>query len=241
MDCLEFRRLLGIDPRVTGAEARAHLDTCPRCADAVARAQAFDARIARAMTIAVPEGFADRILLAQLTAERHRPNRRLRYGWIALAAAACLVVAIGVVRYTRAPASLPDLVVGHVNGEERNVLGNRTPVSSDDVARAFADRGVPLKSVPAGITYVSECPVGAYRTVHMVMPQDDQPVSVVYVTRHRVPAIAEFERGALHGREVPIADGTLVLLGENASRFDQLEHVWHDALEGTAAIAAGSP
>jgi hypothetical protein len=241
MDCLEFRRLLGSDPRVVDAAARAHLEGCSRCQDAYARAHAFEARLAHALTIAVPEGLADRILFAQLTAERRRRSGRLRVGWIALAAAAALVVAIGIVRREFAVGrSLPDLVVAHVSGEERAALQLRDQVPDEKVERAFADRGVHLASVPAGISYVNKCPVGSYRTVHMVMPRDDQPVSVVYVTHYRAPATKNFERGVLLGREVPIADGTLVMLAQNTASFDTLEHAWRDALQGPADVAAGS-
>lgn len=241
MDCLEFRRLLGSDPRIADPAARAHVEACPRCQDAYARAQAFEARLAQALTVAVPEGLADRILFAELTGERQRRARRFRYGWIALAAAAVLVVTIGVVRReVLVGQSLPDLVVRHINGHERPALQLRAPIPAVDVEHAFADRGVRLASVPDGISYVHECPVGSYRTVHMVMPRDDQPVSVVYVTQHRASGATDFQRGALQGREVPIADGTLVMVAQNSTSFDSLEHAWRDALQGPAETAAGS-
>ena len=241
MDCLEFRRLLGTDPRVASAAARAHLETCPRCRDAYARAHAFEGRLAQALSVPVPEGLADRVLLNQLTGERQRRATGFRYGWIALAAAASLAIAIGIVQRQRAgAASIPDLVVEHVNGEEKPMLALRTPVPSAEVQSAFTDRGVHLASVPDGISYVAECPVGDYRTVHMVMPRDNQAVSVLYFPGYRVAAAQEFTRGTQHGREVRIADGTLVMLAENASAFDALEHTWRDALEGPAQTAAGS-
>lgn len=241
MDCLEFRRLLGTDPRVAGAAARAHLETCPRCRDAYARAHAFEGRLTQALSVPVPEGLADRVLLNQLTGERQRRATGFRYGWIALAAAASLAIAIGVVQRQRAgAASIPDLVVEHVNGEEKPMLALRTPVPSAEVQSAFTDRGVHLASVPDDISYVAECPVGAYPTVHMVMPRDNQPISVLYFPSYRVAAAQEFTRGTQHGREVRIADGTLVMLAENASAFDALEHTWRDALEGPAQTAAGS-
>jgi len=242
MDCLELRRQLGTDPRLADPAARAHLETCAGCRDAHARAQAFDARIAHALAIGVPEGFADRVLLAQLTAERQGPRGRgFRYGWIALAAAAALVVAIGLVRREGVGKSLPDLVVAHVTGEERQALDLRTPLPSADVARAFADRGVTLASVPPDDSYVQKCPVGGFKTVHMVMPRDNEPVSVLYVTRYRAAGVTNFERDGLHGREVPIADGTLVMVAANTAPFDGLEHAWRDALQGSAQTAAGSP
>lgn len=242
MDCLEFRRLVGIDPRVTDPAARAHLEACPRCQDAYARAQAFEARIAQALAVAVPEGLADRVLLTQLTGERRRRATGLRYGWIALAAAAAIVLAVGFIRREGALGrTLPDLVVEHITGDERDALKLRDAVPAEQVDKAFADRGVHLASVPAGISYVHKCPVGDYRTVHMVMPRDDRAVTVIYVTRYRAPGVATFERGALRGREVPIADGTLVMVGESTSSFDSLEHAWRDALLGPAQTAAGSP
>jgi len=241
MDCLELRRQLGTDPRLADSAARAHLDACPGCRDAHARAQAFDARIAQALAVGVPEGFADRVLLAQLTAERQGPgSRRFRYGWIALAAAAALVISIGLARRESVGKSLPDLVVAHVTGEERQALDLRAPLPSADVARAFADRGVALASVPPDVSYVQKCPVGGFKTVHMVMPRDNEPVSVLYVTKYRAPGVTNFERQGLRGREVPIADGTLVMVAANTAPFDGLEHAWRDALQGPAQTAAGS-
>jgi hypothetical protein len=241
MDCLEFRRLLGSDPRIADAAARAHLEGCARCQDAYARAQAFEAKLGHALNVAVPEGLADRVLLAQLTGVRQRPARRFRYAWIGLAAAAALALAVGLTRRDGIVGrSLPDLVIAHVYGEERPALELRAPVPSDQVDRAFAERGVHLASVPDGISYVHKCPVGDYRTVHMVMPRNQQAVSVLYVTQYHAPGVTNFERGALRGREVPIADGTLVMLSENAASFDALEHAWRDALEGPAQTAAGS-
>lgn len=242
MDCLELRRQLGTDPRLADPAARAHLDACPGCRDAYGRAQAFDARIAQALAIGVPEGFADRVLLAQLTAERQRASGRgMRYGWIALAAAATLVVAVGIARRQGVVGqSLPDLVVAHVNGEERPALELRAPVPPADVAHAFADRGVTLASVPPDVSYVQKCPVGSYKSVHMVMPRDNEAVSVLYITRYRAPGVTNFERDGLRGREVPIADGTLVMVAANTAPFDGLEHAWRDALQGPAQTAAGS-
>lgn len=245
MDCLEFRRLLGTDPRMLDRAAREHLERCGFCADAHARAQAFETRLASAMSVPVPDGLADRILLAQLTAQRQRQRSGRRRGtWIALAAAACAALVIGVSRYTPIPvpaAALSDLVVAHVSGpEERDALLKRDPLPADLVRHAFADRGVTLASVPSNVAYVSECGIGKYRSVHMVMPENGAPVSVVYVVQKRAAAGQDFRSKGLVGREVPMAKGTLVMLAQDSGRFDALEHTWRNAIEGAPDIAAGS-
>lgn len=241
MDCLEFRRLLGSDPRVTGRSAREHLDGCPFCAEAHARAQAFENRLVDALALPVPVGLADRILLAQLTATRRQARgRRRRVGWIVLAAAACLALALGVVRQERAPAGLVDLVVQHVNGKERDALQLTAIVPAAEIEQAFADRGVRLASVPREVSYVHECPVGAYRSVHMVMPGNGAPVSVLYIVDHRAHDSATFQRDHLQAREIPIANGTLVLVAPSAARFDAIERTWRAAIEGPPRAVAAS-
>ena len=241
MDCLEFRRRLGSEPRLRDGAALAHQRGCASCADAAARAQAFDAALARALAVPVPDGLAERILLAQLTGARRDGRRRRRAGWLALAAAASLALAFGIARKPQLePASLQELVVAHVNGPERVVMQQITPVPAAAVERAFANRGVALQSVPDGVTYVHECPVGDYRSVHMVMPEHGAPVSVLYIVDHRAAAPGDFQRAALRGREVSIADGTLVLLAQADSRFDAIERSWRNAIEGPPQVAAGS-
>ncbi len=242
MECLEFRRLLGSDPHASGADAREHLRNCPACAEAQARALAFESVLVRALAVPVPEGLAGRVLLTRLSGARQRERtRRHRTVWAALAVAAGLTLAIGIARYPRESVPpLSGLVIAHIDGGEREALKLRKPVAAAAVERAFADRGVTLQSVPAGISYVHECPVGPYRSVHMVMPENDTPVSVLYVVDHRTRNAGDFTGGALHGREIPIASGTLVLAAQATDHFDAIEHLWRDAIEGPAQVAAGS-
>lgn len=245
MDCLEFRRRLGADPRALDRTARAHFDGCAGCADAHVRALAFDARLAKAMAVSVPDGLADRILLAQVTVDRQRLRAgRSRVMWVSLAAAASLMLAVGLLRHSGSPlptASLPDLVTAHVVApDERDALTKTAALPTDDIRHAFADRGVTLASVPTDVAYVSECGIDKYRTVHMVMPEDGTPVSVIYVVQHRAKATEDFQRKGLAGREVPMADGTLVMLASDSGHFDALEHIWRVAIEGAPNTAAGA-
>lgn len=241
MDCLEFRRQLGSDPQARLEGMRVHRERCGGCAQAQSLALAFESRLAQALAVPVPHDLADRILLAQLTGVRQQRRRlRRRSGWVALAAAAVLALAVGLVQRQAVPTDLADLVARHVNGHERSALALRTPVPPQEVADAFAARGVHLGWVPQGVSYVRDCAVGPWRSVHMVVPAGDVPVSVLYVlggadrTRH------EFQRDALLGRVVPVADGSLVMAATTRAPFDAIERRWRDAIEGPPRIAAGS-
>ena len=240
MNCLEFRRRLGSDPTCRDPAFVAHREDCPACAAAQARATGFEADLARALDVDVPEGLADRILLAQTTGvrvaapQRQRRTGRARFAFAFAAAAALAVVVIGIQREGERETPLGRLVIEHVRHHEPHAIEARAEIEHDDISAAFASRGVDLLKIPAGISYVHECPVGPYRTVHMVMPEGEGAVSVVYVADPDRPARADVVETGLHAREVPIGRGALVMVGADARGFDRIERAWREAFAAQA-------
>lgn len=227
MNCVEFRRQLAIEPQAVTADFARHRADCPRCAQAHARALVFEHALARALAIAAPAQLAESILLAQTTAERRR-RTRLR-GAAMFAAAAALVLAIGIAGMRAEAKPLSAQAVAHLYQEEQ-VLALTAPVSADKVVRVFAERGMRLRQVPSGISFVAPCPVGKYRSVHLVMPTASGPVSVIYLVGGGTAASEEFERDGLRGRIEPLRGGTLILLAKQTGEFDRIAALWRDAI-----------
>lgn len=237
MNCLEFRRQLGSDPGSQAAGFIAHSTECPRCAEARKRAQAFADQLARALAIDPPPQFAESILLAQRSLQQTQRRATWRGTWMALAASLALAVGIGMqVRAQAKP--LPMLAIEHL-GEEPFALALSAAVPPVTIRNQFASRGVELRSIPDGISYVNCCPIGRYRSVHMVMPQSEGPVTVLYVTDHREAQGQDLQAGMWHYRSVPLGQGTLVLLAVDSSRFDSLTQTWREAIQGRSVSAAG--
>ncbi|HST27347.1 MAG TPA: DUF3379 family protein [Rudaea sp.] len=235
MNCLEFRRELNIHPQSNDADFVAHARECPRCAQAQADALAFEATLGRALAIPPPPNLAESILLAQAT-EQRRERLRWRRGTGLLAVAAAAVLAVGVGwRVTRAQ-PLGDAAVAHMLGEEAPALAMTTPVTEEAVRKAFAKRGIDLTQVPADISYVQCCPVGKFKSVHMVMPRTNGPVTVMYLVDDNGGARTDFAHAGWIGRSVPMAHGTLVMIGHDASQFAQIEQEWQSTLQAASRI-----
>ena len=229
MNCVEFRRQLAIDPHANAVEFVQHRAECPRCAEAHARALAFEGSFARALNVDVPAQLAETILLAQSTAERHRRTNLRRVS--IFAAAAALVLAVGVVGMRVEAKPLSVQAVEHLYSEEE-VLSLTKPVAEKEVLQTFAVRGVALKHVPGNISFVAPCPVGKHRSVHLVMPTAGGPVTVIYVVDQGVEAAKDFERDGLRGRIVPVGSGTLILLAKDTTDFDRIAAQWREAIAG---------
>ena len=242
MNCLEFRRRLGSEPASTLDSFVAHRAGCPGCAAAHSRADEFEARILRALNIPVPVNLADRILLAQTTELRHGLRKRRRgFSALILAAAASIVVAVVAVQQpTRQMPSLAAMVDTHLHKHVVSAAEASTEVSRQDVIDAFAQRGVSLAMVPDGVNFVHKCPAGPYQTVHMVTPHEGALVSVVYVIDAPQQNRINFRRGDTFGREVPMGEGTLVMLAASSRGFDTIENAWKSALRaGVARVDLG--
>lgn len=236
MNCFEFRRWLGIDPQCGKADFLLHRESCASCAIAAMRAEQMESRLQRAIRIAPPAGLADRIILAQTTVSRgeSRVRRRRAAGFFAVAAS--IVIAFVLVqRAGQHSMPLSDLVAEHVLQHESYAIDRRDPVPAKAVLEAFAERGVRLLEVPTGISYVRDCPVGPYASVHMVMPAPNGPVSVVYVSDPPARLRKQFEADGLQGREVPAGAGALILLAGNDRDFDALERTWSKTLDAGLA------
>lgn len=242
MNCLDYRRELGIDPRSESAEMQAHRRECTACAHVQTRARAQEVELRRALDMPVPTGLAERILLAQVTGTRTLHRKRGGFA-VALAAAALLCAAmIGAGWWASRSPSLAPLVVDHIAHEPQS-LDTHSLLDAFELRQHFAARGVTLAAdPPPGVSYAANCPVGPYRSVHMVMPKrGGPPVTVFYLAGHREPTRSEFHEGRMmRGRSVPMGEGTLVLVAHIERDFDAIEHDWRVSIEGpaTSVVAA---
>ena len=75
----------------------------------------------------------------------------------------------------------------------------------------------------------------------MVMSEGEGQVTVIYITNHRESQRDDFRRDVWQGRSVPMGQGTLVLLAQNARQFDAVEARWRGSIEGRGDGLARAP
>jgi hypothetical protein len=242
MNCLDFRRRIGAEPRSRDPELLAHRDACKEgCAAFWQRAQRFEDDLEAALTVPVPEGLADRILLAHATGERRRQVSRRR-AWMAMAASVLLAfVGAGLFWRQADLSSLPALAVAHMP-EELDALNLTKPMTDAQVEAGFVGRASRLKGpAPVGVTYVHDCTVGPYPAVHLVTRMNDEPVVALYMPGKMIDKSTDFHRDGWDGRQVALSGGTLVVMAQGASRqtMAAVERGWRAAIEGPAAPNVG--
>jgi hypothetical protein len=242
MECLEFRRRLAAEPGSRDPEFLAHRDGCHAgCTESWWRAQRFERQLRNVLQgIDAPGDLGERIVLAQATSLRGRARHRWQIG---LALAASLLVALVVAGYAwnLNPADggpLAGMALAHVRSEAYALTMTR-PIDATQMRPEFAKRGVALRDAPDHAVFAADCRVGPYRAVHLVLRENGSPVTALYVVGHRIADARDFSRDGWQGREVPIGNGTLVLLGNGSAGFAAAERALMEAVLEPAQRALG--
>lgn len=241
MDCLEFRRRLAAAPGTRDPAFLAHRDACTAgCAESWRRAQHAERHLQRVLqSIQAPPELAERVLLAQATALRGHTRRR-QPAWFALAAS--LVIASIVAGYTwglrpgRQGGALAGMAIAHVRSEAWSLTMSK-PLDDRVLQPVFAGRRMILHGTPVRAVFAADCRVGPYMAVHLVLRENGEPVTALYLVDHHIAKARDFVRAGWHGREMPIGEGTLVLLGASTDGFGAAEHAVADAILGPAGQA----
>jgi hypothetical protein len=226
MECLEFRREAGADPRHLGPAAAAHRDACPACAESLRRTLELDERILAALRVPVPDrartGRA-RVALESEVLRRHQarqPGRVVgfpvieRRRWMALAASIAGGVLVGSLLWIGGPrASLAEDVVKHMGHEPEAMMSTPGGADPAEVAAVLERAGVRLRPGIGTVSYASTCPFRGEKVPHLVVQTAVGPMTVMVLRHEKVAAPVNFDEGGYAGTIVPAGPGSIAVIG----------------------------
>lgn len=221
MDCAEFRRELGTDPKRTSAALEAHRAGCPACAKYAADMQRVDQLIGGALAVKGP---------ASAVPPWKQQPRRHPVRWVALAAGV-LVVALGLAltwRTSERREALITEVVKHADREANVMVPSEKRVSAEKLQKALAKAGAQLAAeLPVSIARI--CKVHGEVAPHLIMQTRDGAVAVLVLAREHTWLPHSFAEQGYHGRLFPKDGHAIAVIGTSAA-----------AVKAGAELAAGA-
>ena len=202
MECAEFRRVIGADPKRTSPEIEAHRASCAACAKYAADMVRIDALVGRAQFGAVPKpGDAP-------WAPRRQPVR-----WYAIAASLLVAVGLGLFFWMDAGRDrLIAEVVKHADGERNVMVASDKRVPEDKLQHALAKAGAQLVAgMPVSVARV--CKIRGVVTPHLIMQTPDGAVAVLVLQRERTWLPHSFETQGYQGRLIPKDGHAIAIVG----------------------------
>ncbi|MGE3600628.1 MAG: DUF3379 family protein [Dehalococcoidia bacterium] len=205
MNCLEYRRAVGADPRIQTPTLAAHVAGCAACTRYRDEVQRMDQLIYRALNIEIRTQ-----PVPTLSPQRGLPR------W---AAAAGVVAAslLGLLLWVSAPReSFAEQLVAHIE-EEPYAL-----VRGEQVERALLDdvlarSGVRMKRGVGTISFAMNCWFRGRYVPHLVVQDDRGPVTVLVLAEESgVTRREAFQEGEYRGVVVPAPRGAVAVLAQSA-------------------------
>jgi len=230
MNCLEFRRLVLIRPRLITAGRQAHPERCARCAGFAQSVAHDEAAIEQAMLVPVPEGLASRVLL------RHGirgPNR-----WSTLALAASLLAAVGVAFYFHeAPRQGDEIVsaqrftanytavaaISYVLDHESRLLKENRAGDPKVMHAALSKLGLSLPANIGSVRYLGKCPVTGGIGEHVALETPLGHVTLILVPDQLFASRVVVSDRNLRAVAAPTRSGSYILIAESSSTLKRIE------------------
>jgi Protein of unknown function (DUF3379) len=207
MNCLEYRRRVGAEPRNDSEELASHARGCPACAEFTQEMRQFDARIEAALRIPVP-------LWSAIGSISERWTRAP----LALAASLFLAISVAAILWLTLPRStLADELVEHVQHELPSLQLTAT-VPPEALARALDKSGVAVSKPLGRVTYAQSCRFRGHLVPHLVVDDGSGPVTVFLLEHEKVAKPEHFSEGGFIGVIVPARHGAVAVLTRDESQ-----------------------
>lgn len=213
MNCLEFRRLVEIDPEFKEPDFRRHKAECGLCAELAARALHFSSALHAAARVEAPENLSQRILLRQSFAKTGAPTSR-RTTLIALAAgilvAAVLALSGTYVLHREDPLAR-DIFTLISQADES--FASQSVLDGETVASALDRVGLDLTGELEKVTFAGQSLVRGKLAGHLVIQGEWAPCTVLLIPETDLASRYSIERDNLRGLVVPFNGGVLAIIG----------------------------
>ena len=238
MNCEYYREALAGDPSASFTGGDAHVAACESCAAYTAEMQAFDAKIAKALSISVPN-----LEMPALPAIADDNVVNMPFGnkrmfslptWIGIAATVVIAAFVGVRMIDLnqgSGMSLSEEVLAHFDHEPRSLEVTTVAVSDAQFSRVVnpsigtMDRNVGL------VTYANSCIINGKTIPHLVIQGEKGPITLLLMPEEMIDGAMTLDGNGVNGVILPMGNGSIAIIGEQDEPLDAIEQRIIDSVE----------
>lgn len=226
MNCLEFRRLLLIEPCSSDDDFVAHRTGCTDCGHEAAQSEHLERQLREVLSVDPPEGLRDRIMLEHAI-EYGKPRRGMRTQWATRAASLLLVAGLaGGLGYRWADtlfrtSDLEVAVFNHVN-DELDHLHEDHNLQTTDLEILLAPFGARLENSLGRVNYAGRCNIRKHSGIHLVVPGQRGPVTILLMPGEHMDHQQAIRSLRFNGVIVPTPYGSMAVVGEKGEVLDSV-------------------
>jgi len=213
MNCIDFRREALAQPLRLAPAAGEHAAGCESCGPFLEKLRELDTELYEALCVPVPDGLADRVLVAQGLRGRKR-------AWLwSLAAGVALAFFVGILaRPLLSGRELAGEALAHV-AEEPQSFSLVSAHPADLLPTELAAQGLKLAKAVGEVTYAAICPMAPAKARHLVIATPEGPVTLLLLADDPVRRGRSVVEG--HGMtaiSLPAARGSVAIVARTRAQ-----------------------
>ncbi|MDG4812338.1 DUF3379 family protein [Hydrogenovibrio sp. 3SP14C1] len=237
MNEFEFQQKVQQNPKQLDADMLAFLKEHPEKMEWVKAARVFDDQLSRALSVEVPEGLHDRILLKN-SFELSAANDRHWLKNLSLFAASFVGV-VFIFNLWVAPldndkaatsvqlsgqaqqmeAAIIEHIFEHAKDAPEIMQKHAQNLQETELEDIFSKVGVILNKPVEFMSYAGECEVDGQKGLHLVLQEIEGPVTIIVLPGKRIQSMQAFRKSGLEGQMIPVNGGVVAVVGQS---FKQL-------------------
>ncbi|WP_448247388.1 DUF3379 family protein [Thalassotalea agariperforans] len=227
MDDLQFRRSLYADPKHIDADMQQAINNDAQKQKFANELNKLEQDITSALSVDVPEGLADKLILRQTMASHRQQKRKSR---IQLALAASVVFAIGLTmnffQFSSAYNSLSDHALAHVYHEEgrfQNIANSQLTLAS--LNQKMSTFGGQFNQLIGDIIAADYCRFDGIKSLHLVFKGEHSPITVFVIPHDENLSVAhDFFDEKFQGKTIQYLHSNIVVVTEKDEQIAQWQN-----------------
>lgn len=238
MNCEDYKEALAGDPSASFDGADVHVAACESCVAYTAEMQAFDAKIAQALSIDVPDLKLPSLPPVEDDNVVNMPFKNKQTfsmpTWIGIAATVVIAAFVGVRMIDLQPGSglpLDQEVLAHFN-HEPSALRVTTVAVSDEKFSSVVNPSIGTMDRNVGlVTYANSCIINGKTIPHLVIQGEKGPITLLLMPEEMIDGAMTLDGEGVNGVILPMGDGSIAIIGEQDEALDQIGQQIIDSVE----------
>jgi hypothetical protein len=225
MDELSFRRTIYAEPNTTDPDIIQAAKDDPAKQVFWDEVKAMDAQLAQAMSIPVPENFADKLILRQ-GMDEFSQKRQKRPWYIALAASVAMVVGVSYVTLFAGNNGFSNDIYAHINHEYMNkeIAMTGQHVSQNVINEKMATFNGVLSGEIGDVLSANYCYLGTIKSLHMIIKGKTGLINLFVVDNNNSKELKEdFSTNGLVGTSFLLQSAKIIIVGDDKEQVSHLQ------------------
>ncbi len=229
MNCNDYKEAIAADPSESFDGGTAHASACESCGDYREEMRALNGKIARALSIGVPELKMPE--LSPIEADANVVNlpfgRKVRITtptWLGIAAsfAIAAVFAARMLGGGAEYSSLAAEVIAHLDYEPQALRVVSTPVSTRMLINVVSSDVADVGGLGL-ITYARTCPINGKPVPHLVLQGAKGPITLLLMPDEKIERAVPLLGKGIKGVILPVGNGSIAIIGDRDEALEQYE------------------